>query len=287
MSGRHGCTYVAEHMASHGYVVVSADFPLSNIKAPGGPNFLDVVHQPADVSFLIDRVLALDERERPFEGRIDPGRIGAFGVSLGGITSTLVAFHPEWRDPRVAAAVSIAGPGDVFGPRFFEYAEIPFLMIAGTSDAIVDYEVNAAPIPDRIRDGGLVSIEGGTHAGFTHVTAGLLRLLGNPDKLGCAAAAAAAESADTSEPPPTWFEVLSGTHEQGLLQPTEVVAPCSRSFEIAMRAPRQHLLTMLAVRAFFESRFADDASERETHKTFLTGTLAAELAEITYTPGGR
>jgi dienelactone hydrolase len=185
MSSRHGCTYLAEHLASYGYVVISADFPLTNRKAPGGPKFLDVVHQPADLSFLIDQVLVLEGPDQPFQGRIDVDRIGAFGLSLGGATTTLAAFHPEWRDPRIAAAISIAGPGDIFGPRFFDNATVPFLMIAGTADGIVDYGLNAVPIPDRVREGGLLSIEGGTHSGFTHVAAGMLRLLGNLDAFGC------------------------------------------------------------------------------------------------------
>ena len=76
-----------------------------------------------------------ERAQKTFEGDIDAERIGVFGISLGGITTPLVAFHPEWRDPRVAAAISIAGAGDVFGPRFFDHAAIPFLMIAGTADA--------------------------------------------------------------------------------------------------------------------------------------------------------
>jgi predicted dienelactone hydrolase len=128
VSSRHGGTYLAEHLASYGYVVVAADHPLTHARAPGGPNAADVVHQPADVSFLIDRVMELEQEERPFQGEIDAGRIGVFGLSLGGITTTLVAFHPEWRDPRVAAAISIAGAGDVFGPRFFDHAAVPFLI---------------------------------------------------------------------------------------------------------------------------------------------------------------
>ena len=48
--------------------------------------------------------------ERPFAGGIDRDRIGAMGLSLGGLTTTLVAFHPTLGDPRIRAAVSIAGP---------------------------------------------------------------------------------------------------------------------------------------------------------------------------------
>ncbi len=282
VSSRHGGTYLAEHLASHGYVVVSADYPLTHIQAPGGPNARDVVHQPADVSFLIDQAMALEGAERPFEGGIDAERIGVFGLSLGGITTTLVTFHPEWRDPRVAAAISIAGAGDVFGPRFFDHAAIPFLMIAGTADAIVDYEINALPILDRMHDGGLVSIAGGTHVGFSQVAAGVMRLLGNPDTVGCRLG-----GADPEASPENPFSGLFGTLEQGLLEVVEYPPPCVKKFEWTMAAGRQQMLTTLVVRAFFESHFARDPGVRADHGEFLVRTLPAELPEVTYSPSRR
>ncbi len=282
VSSRHGGTYLVEHLASHGYVVVSADYPLTHIQAPGGPNDRDVVHQPADVSFLIDQAMALQGRERPFEGAIDAERIGVFGLSLGGITTTLVAFHPEWRDPRVAAAISIAGVGDVFGPRFFDHAAVPFLMIAGTADAIVDSELNALPIPDRTHDGGLVSIAGGTHVGFTQVAAGLMRVLGNPDTVACRLG-----GADPEASPENPFSGLFGTTEQGLLEVAEYPPPCVKRSEWTMAAGRQQMLTTLVVRAFFESHFAHEPGVRADHQEFLVRILPAELAEVTYTPSRR
>jgi dienelactone hydrolase len=286
MSSRHGGSYLAEHLASHGYVVVSADYPLTHARAPGGPNFLDVLHQPADVSFLIDQVTGMDAADRPFEGEIDAQRIGAFGLSLGGLTTTVVSFDPELRDPRVAAAISIAGPADVFGPGYFDHAAIPFLMIAGTSDAIIDYELNALPIPDRTRRGGLVSIAGGTHVGFDQIAAGAMRLLGNPDGVACSAAAASAGDAE-SAPPENAFVGLFGTPEQGLLEPTDYRPGCTRTFEQAVAAGRQQMLTTLAVRAFFESQFAGGPESRADHEAFLTRTLPAELPEVSYTPSRR
>jgi predicted dienelactone hydrolase len=282
ISSRHGGTYLAEHLASHGYVVVAADHPLTQMRAPGGPSAPDVIHQPADVSFLIDRMLALEGADRPFQGTIDDERIGIFGLSLGGITTTLVAFHPEWRDPRVAAAISIAGAGDVFGPRFFDHATLPFLMIAGTADSIVDYEHNALPIPDRIHDGGLASIAGGTHVGFTQVAAGAMRLLGSPDAAVCRLA-----GADLEVPLKNPFNGLLGAPEQGLLDIAEYPQPCARTFEHTISAGRQQMLTALLVRAFFESHFARDPDVRADHAKFLTLTLPAELPEVSYTPSRR
>jgi len=282
VSSRHGGTYLAEHLASHGYVFVSADYPLTCIGAPGGPNARDVVHQPADVSFLIDQTMALEGAERPFDGEIDAERIGALGLSLGGVTTTLVAFHPEWRDPRVAAAISIAGVGDVFGPRFFDHAAIPFLMISGTADAIVDYELNALPIPDRTHDGALVSIAGGTHVGFDQVAAGVMRLLGNPDTVGCWLG-----GADPRASPENPFSGLFGTPEQGLLEVAEYPLPCVKTFGRTMAAGRQQMLTSLVVRAFFESHFARDPGERANHEEFLVRILPAELPEVSYAPSQR
>lgn len=282
MSSRRGCTYMAEHLASHGYVIVSADHPFTNADAPGGPDLFDVVNQPADISFLIDQMLDLRDGEQPFKGTIDAKRIGAFGISLGANTVTLAAFHPEWRDPRIAAVISIVGHGDVFGPLFFDHASIPFLMIAGTADAIVDYDVNAKPIPGRIRQGGLVTIEGATHAGFTDMTAGLLRVLGNPDNLGCGAV-----SADDIPQDQSPFVGLFGTPEQGLIVPSEYRAPCAKTFEHVMKAGRQQSIATIVVHAFFESQFAGLATEQIANREFLEETLPSELEEVSYMPGLR
>ena len=187
VSNRNGGSYIAEHLASHGYVVVAADYPLTHGGAPGGPLISDVVHQPGDVAFLIDSVIDLNGADRPFPGRIDTARIGVAGLSLGGLASTLVAFHPRLRDPRIKAAVSIAGPAHMFTEAFFDTAMLPFLMIAGTVDALVDYESNASTIPDRAARGGLVTIEGGSHTSFAAIAEPLLRFMAHPDALGCTA----------------------------------------------------------------------------------------------------
>jgi hypothetical protein len=100
--------------------------PAHEFPRPGGPNVRDAVNQPDDVRFVIDRVLAWGPGERPFAGEIDRERIGAIGLSLGGLTTTLAAFHPWLRDPRIAAAVSIAGPAAMFSPAFFATADVPF-----------------------------------------------------------------------------------------------------------------------------------------------------------------
>jgi hypothetical protein len=47
------------------------------------------------------------------------------------------------------------------------------------------------------------------------------------------------------------------------------------------------MLTTLAVRAFFESRFARDPGVRADHEEFLVRILPAELPDVTYAPSRR
>jgi len=278
MSNRYGGRYLAEHLASYGYVVVAADYPLSHFGAPGGPFAGDVVNQPGDVSFLIDRTLALAGAERPFEGEIDAERIGTFGLSLGGLTTTLVSFHPQMRDARLRAALSIAGPGVMFTDRFYTTADLPFLMIGGTADAMIDYDLNAATLPARIRNGGLVSIAHATHAGFDEMATSALRLLGNMDGLGCRSLMANLDLDRAKNP----FDGL-GTPEIGVVIPDEKdFSPCQKQYDEVMSAGLQHQLTTLAVRAFFDSQFAEDPAERAAASEFLTRVLPGERPDVAY-----
>src|SRR5512146_1948896 len=66
MSRRSENVPLAELLASHGYVVVSMDYPLTNGGAPGGPTVADAVNQPGDVRFAIDQILGWGKAERPF-----------------------------------------------------------------------------------------------------------------------------------------------------------------------------------------------------------------------------
>ncbi len=276
LSTRSEMSYVAEALASSGYVVIAADYPLTNGATPGGANASDVVNQPGDVSFLIDSVLALSGDSKPFTGEIDGDRIGLTGLSLGGLTTTLATYHPRWRDPRIKAAVSIAGPSAAFTERFYTTTEVPFLMIAGTADALIDHASNAAVIPERIDNGALLSISGGSHLGFIGISDPLFRFMHNPDSLGCAGVLEVLED-------PDGVFLSMGSEAEGVRIDPDAAGVCaSLPPQEASHPGRQQMITEIGVLAFFESVFGSNEDERSAAAEQLRISLAEDFSEASY-----
>lgn len=274
-SNRREGDYLARQLASQGYMVLSADFPLTHMQAPGGPQFADVLNQPGDVSFLIGMALKWNQAHgHMFHQRIDADRIGAMGLSLGGMTTTLAAFHPQLRDPRIRAAVSIAGPSMMFGPSYFQQAGTPFLMIAGDIDALVPYPRNAAPLPEKAPEALLLTLTGGSHTGFAGM-ARWLRWLRNPDSIGCFVV----KRSGVERSNPDFYQRLGG-EEMGIIADMRSDLCIIDPLPPAMNVLRQQQLTTLAIQAFFESHFASDTATRTQHWKFLTRTLPAEQADV-------
>ncbi len=274
-SDRNESRYLARHLASLGYIVMAADYPLTHMRTPGGPKLVDVVNQPGDVSFLIDMALKWDNaRGHMFFAHVDRQRIAATGISLGGLTTTLAAFHPRLADRRLKAAISLAGPASMFDRAFFTQSSTPFMMIAGDIDAIVPYERNAAPLLERAPGSTLATIKGASHTGFADA-ARWLRWLDNPDALGCAVV----KHRKPDDSPGDFYPDLHNG-SKGIIEDRRNDFCTMDPLPAAMNALHQQRLTALLVSAFLQSHLADTDEERAKAHHFLLQALPAENAEI-------
>ena len=266
-----------EYLTSHGYIVIAPNYPLTNTFAPGGPLLFDIKNQPGDISFLIDQALMMSASENSLlSGLVDPTKIGVAGISLGGLTSTVAAYHPDKFDPRIGAAVSIAGPTSVFTQQFFEKNPLPFLMIAGGGDRLVSYQENAVPVPEIVAGSQLITLELGSHVGFADGIS-YLRWFGNPDRIGCHAVL---QNMD-EQTDPRW-KTLFGAEVPGIEYGKRTI-PCQEpSPKKVMNSIRQTKIMRLAVRSFFDSIFLDDVFERARARDFLSNTLSKELSDVSY-----
>jgi len=121
--------------ARAGFVVAAPAYPHTS----GGVAHFDVadlLNQPADASYVLTRVLALDGKAGdPLRGRIDRVRVAAAGHSAGGITT--LGMLRGTRDDRLTAAVVLAGrqalPGSFTGPA------VPVLFVHGKLDRTIPY----------------------------------------------------------------------------------------------------------------------------------------------------
>jgi fermentation-respiration switch protein FrsA (DUF1100 family) len=129
-------------IASAGYVVAAPTFPLSNGAAPGGPRLIDVLNQPADVSFVIDELLRLDaDPASPYGSVLWRRRIAAGGHSLGGVT-TLGLLNSCCRDGRIDAYIPMSGVEVPFSGTYTRDFRAPMLLVHGDQDTIVPFSAS-------------------------------------------------------------------------------------------------------------------------------------------------
>lgn len=245
--------YAAQWLATRGYVVAALEFPLTNLTTLGGPQLEDVVNQPADVRFALDELLARNAlSSSPLYQGIDTARIAVSGVSLGGLTTLLTTYHRDWHDPRVKAAIDIAGPTGFFTPTFYAFVSLPVLLIYGDTDAIVDYAAHALPARARAPQGTrLMTLAGASHTGFAGAAA-LFESLDNPDSIGC--------SAITGQLPVNDAFLSRMVDDAIGIASVPLPNPCTLDpLPLAMRPSRQMLLTRLSIFAWLELQLGTDA----------------------------
>ena len=128
--------------AEAGYVVAAPSFPLTNDSNPNrNSEAADLVNQPADVSFVLDQLLAADQDPAsPLFARIDTNHLGAAGLSLGGATTYGVIFNDCCADQRFSAAMVMAGAALIATPSDYTRS-IPTLVFHGDADPVLRYEL--------------------------------------------------------------------------------------------------------------------------------------------------
>ncbi|MEH0972677.1 chlorophyllase [Micromonospora sp. CPCC 205546] len=131
--------------AAAGFVVAAPTFP--HTARGGDGNVLDVLNQPADVSYVLTQVLALDARAGdPLRGRLATDRVAAAGHSAGGVTT--IGLFTAGRDERLDAGVVFAGTALGVGTAFAG-AAAPQLFVHGEADEVVEYAAGKA-VYDRV-----------------------------------------------------------------------------------------------------------------------------------------
>lgn len=121
--------------SSAGYVVAAVDFPQTSCTI-AAPDESDLVHQPADLAYVIRRLLSLSAAPGGrLAGLISPGEIGVAGHSDGGDTVAAMAGTACCHDSQVRAVLVLAGAAwPAFGGRWFARPAPPMLFVQGTAD---------------------------------------------------------------------------------------------------------------------------------------------------------
>lgn len=157
--------------ARAGYVVAAPAFPLTNDTVVDDARTAgDVVHQPDDLSFVLDSVLAL-ARDRTSElyRRIDRKKVGVGGLSLGGATTYGAVFTECCGDARFIAAqvldgiVLPVGDDSETGDPTLD-GRVPLLVVHADTDPALPYALATDAVASAAPPVWFVTLHGASHA---------------------------------------------------------------------------------------------------------------------------
>lgn len=148
---RYVSTYLTETLASHGFVVIAPDHTgntaVDQIAGTDVSREQNAINRVADVDFVVTDLLRRNQTAGdPFEGSVDPDRIGITGHSFGGFTALAapVGFTNGAgsvpADPRFQAVVAMAPYSEIIDDAGLEAVDVPTLLITGTKDTTTPIE---------------------------------------------------------------------------------------------------------------------------------------------------
>ncbi len=165
--------FLTAFLASYGFVVAAPEHPGDNV---AGCDIQEAIYdafvnRPADISFVIDSVLALnDSPDSLFHDAIEPARIGVMGHSFGGLTT----LRASASDRRVIAGLTLApginGAIEHAVDNEITRVAIPMMIQAGDLDPFAPFGRTARHVYNLLRPPRyLVQIGGMGHFGFQDV----------------------------------------------------------------------------------------------------------------------
>jgi len=146
-----------------GYMVAAPYFLVTDKDADDQPTGAAVRRQAADARFVLDQLLLLnDDPMSPLHGLIDAHRIGAAGMSLGGMTVYGLVSNTCCRDSRIAAALLLAGVHRDFDTGKYVAQHVPVMLIQGDKD--VGYHNSVYAYLKLAAPKWFVTLHGSTHS---------------------------------------------------------------------------------------------------------------------------
>lgn len=166
-------TFWCDYLASHGYIVVSADHTGNArltvidgklIPFQGAERANSAKDRPRDMSFLLDQMIAWDKgADKRFAGRIDTEHTAATGMSFGSFTAHWVTDQ----DARFKAVIAMSG-----APESHTNLTIPSLRMLGSEDRTIGARGNALIRANHAQHTGpsyLLELKDGGHYSFTDI----------------------------------------------------------------------------------------------------------------------
>lgn len=162
-----GYERIVTTLAMAGYVTVAPWFPHTSPRGDG--NRSDIVNQPADLSYVADRVVEAANgpgADGTLPALAHPERLAVIGHSDGGLTASAIAYNEQFRDRRVRGAVVMTGGRALFPGTYHTGTDLPpLLAVHGTADGN-PYSGSVALVRDtaaRQVPAWLVTVDGGAH----------------------------------------------------------------------------------------------------------------------------
>lgn len=151
--------------AAAGFVIAAPAYPHTK-RGTTSFDINDMANQPADGSYVISQLLALNTTAGdPLAGHLNPAEIAATGHSAGGYTT--IGMLTAGRDSRLRAAIVLSG-AQMGGA--YTGSPLPVLFVHGDADPTVPYTSGRAAYNALTWPKAFLTLNGGNH--YTYLFAG-------------------------------------------------------------------------------------------------------------------